>query len=102
MRFSQLKVTAQALQKNGIEFSLVFSVFLLGFSFYSLFFVVQSVSVATSIHPTISNAGYLDLVDMKNQIPSDSIIVVFDHSVGYWVRYVDDVDIGQLSPDVWQ
>jgi 4-amino-4-deoxy-L-arabinose transferase-like glycosyltransferase len=71
------------------------------------FFVAQSVSITTSIRPTISDAGYLDLVDMKNQIPSDSIIAVSDYGIRYWVEYVDEVDIthgriDELSPDLWQ
>ncbi|MFQ6077345.1 MAG: hypothetical protein ACE5Z5_14660, partial [Candidatus Bathyarchaeia archaeon] len=57
------------------------------------FSVAQSVSIATIIRPTISDAGYLDLVNMKNQIPSDSIIAVSDHGIRYWVEYVDEVDI---------
>ena len=71
------------------------------------FFVVQSVSITTSIRPTISDAGYLDLVNMKNQIPSNSIIAVSDYGIRYWVEYVDEVDIthgriDELSPDLWQ
>lgn len=74
------------------------------------FFVVQSVSViTTSIRPTISDAGYLDLVNMKNQIPSDSIIAVSDYGIRYWVEYVDKVDtthgirrVDELSPNLWQ
>ena len=71
------------------------------------FFVVQSVSITTNIRPTISDAGYLDLVNMKNQIPSDSIIAVSDYGIRYWVEYLDKVDIthgriDELSPDLWQ
>lgn len=71
------------------------------------FFVAQSVSITTIIHPTISDAGYLDLVNMKNQIPSDSIIAVSDYGIRYWVEYVDEVDtthgrIDELSRDLWQ
>lgn len=71
------------------------------------FFVVQSVSITTSIRPTISDVGYLDLVNMKNQIPSDSIIAVSDYGIRYWVEYVDEVDIthgrvDELSPELWQ
>jgi len=71
------------------------------------FFVTQSVSITTSIRPTISDAGYLDLVNMKNQIPSDSIIAVSDYGIRYWVEYIDKVDIthgriDELSPDLWQ
>jgi len=71
------------------------------------FFVAQSVSITTIIHPTISDAGYLDLVNMKDQIPSNSIITVSDYGIYYWVAYVDEVDIthgriDELSPDLWQ
>jgi len=71
------------------------------------FFVAQSVSITRNIHPTISDAGYLDLVNMKNQIPSDSIIAVCDYGIRYWVEYVDEVGIthgriDELSPELWQ
>ncbi|MBS7633619.1 glycosyltransferase family 39 protein [Candidatus Bathyarchaeota archaeon] len=71
------------------------------------FFVAQSVGITTIIRPTISDAGYLDLVNIKNQIPSDSIIAVSDYGIRYWVEYVDEVDtaqgrIDELSPDLWQ
>ena len=81
--------------------AIVLAVIILSFS------VAQTMSVATSIRPTISDAGYLDLVNMKNQIPSDSIIAVSDYGIRYWVEYVDEVDVTQghideLSPDLWQ
>lgn len=71
------------------------------------FFVAQSVSITTIIRPTISDEGYLDLVNMKNQIPSNSIIAVSDYGIRYWVEYVDEVDtthgrIDELSPELWQ
>jgi len=71
------------------------------------FFVAQSVSITTIIRPTISDEGYLDLVNMKNQIPSNSIIAVSDYGIRYWVEYVDEVDIthgrvNELSPDLWR
>lgn len=88
--------------KGDLKFvAVVLAVIVLSFS------VAQTMSVATSIRPTISDAGYLDLVDMKNQIPSDSIIAVSDYGIRYWVEYVDKVDIthgriDELSPDLWQ
>ncbi|MFP3985455.1 MAG: hypothetical protein ACLFU9_05770 [Candidatus Bathyarchaeia archaeon] len=71
------------------------------------FSIFQTMSVITSIHPTISDAGYMDLVNMKNQIPSNSIIAIADHGTRYWVEYIDQVDvtherIHELSPDLWQ
>ncbi len=66
------------------------------------FFVTRSITIAGSIHPTINNAGYLDLVNMKSHIPPDAIIVVFEHGMYYWIQYVVEVDIGKLSPDLWQ
>jgi len=71
------------------------------------FFVAQSVGITTIIRPTISDEGYLDLVNMKNQIPSSSIIAVSDYGIRYWVEYVDEVEtthgrIDELSPDLWK
>jgi len=71
------------------------------------FFVAQSFSITTNIRPTISDAGYLDLVNMKNQIPSNSIIALSDYGIRYWVEYVNEVDtthgrFDELSPDLWQ
>ncbi|NIR14041.1 MAG: hypothetical protein GWN86_08830 [Desulfobacterales bacterium] len=69
--------------------------------------VIQTMSVIKSIHPTISDAGYLDLVNMKDQIPSNSIVAVTDHGIRYWIEYIDQVEvthgrINDLSPDLWQ
>ena len=65
------------------------------------FFVVQAGSIAVNINPTITYVEYLDLVNMKSHIPPDSIIAV-PHGMYYWVQYIDEVDVGQLSPDLWQ
>jgi len=65
------------------------------------FFVIQASNVATRVHPTISYRGYLDLVDMKSWIPPNSIVVA-EFPIGYWVQYVDEVDIGTFSPEIWE
>ncbi len=71
-----------------------------------LFFVWQSATTIGNIRPTINDAGYVDLTNMKNQIPSNSIIAVSrQHGFGYWVEYVEDAEIigvNELSPELWQ
>ncbi len=70
-----------------------------------LFFVVQSISVAMSVRPTIKSAEYFDLVNMRDQIPPDSVIVVSWRALGYWVQYIDNVDVTDmrnLSPELWR
>ena len=72
-----------------------------------LFFVGQSVSYANRIRPTISYAGYLDLVDMKNHIPEDAILLPpRQHGMHYWVQYVEDVPLlgggNRISSALWQ
>jgi len=64
------------------------------------FFIIQASNIAVSVHPTISYEGYLDLVDMKRWIPSNSIVVT-EFPIVYWVQYVDEVDVGKPSPEVW-
>lgn len=70
-----------------------------------LFFVAQSAMTLRNIRPTINDAGYLDLTNMKNKIPPNSIIVApRQHGLGYWVQYIQDVEIigmEELSPDLW-
>jgi len=65
-------------------------------------FIIQAVSVADQIHPTIGYAEYLDLVNMKSRIPPNSVVVVPLHGMYYWVQYVDEVDVGQPSAYLWQ
>jgi len=65
------------------------------------FFIIQAFNVAASVHPTISYEGYLDLVNMKSRIPPNSIVVT-EFPIGYWVQYVDEVDIGRPSPEIWE
>ena len=71
-----------------------------------LFFVWQSAIAIGNIRPTINDTGYLDLTNMKNHIPSNSIIVVSkQHGFGYWVEYVEDAEIigmNELTPELWQ
>lgn len=70
-----------------------------------LFFVAQSAMTLSRIHPTINDAGYFDLTNMKDQIPPNSIIVApRQHGLGYWVQYIEDVEVigmEELSPDLW-
>jgi hypothetical protein len=71
------------------------------------FFVGQSMSYTNRIRPTISYAGYLDLVDMKNHIPADAILLPpQQHGIYYWVQYVEDVPLlgggNRISSDLWQ
>jgi len=70
------------------------------------FFVGQSFHIAMKISPTISNEGYLDLINMKNQIPADSIVLT-EHDIVYWVEYVCEVEVAktsikELSPELWE
>lgn len=62
--------------------------------------VLQAAEAASKVHPTISYEGYLDLVDMKSRIPPDSVVVA-DFPVGYWVEYVDEVDVEKPTPEIW-
>lgn len=83
------------------------SIYLIPAVVFLLFFGVQSVSFAGRIHPTITNEGYNDLVEMRSDIPPDSIIVVpGQHGIGYWVEYVGDAEIlgmgEELSPGLWR
>jgi len=67
-------------------------------------FVAQSFRVLTSIHPAISDDGYLDLVNMKSQIPANSIVFT-EHGLHYWVKYVDEVEVvetTEISPELWK
>jgi 4-amino-4-deoxy-L-arabinose transferase-like glycosyltransferase len=84
------------IKKSKFDVSLFFVVICLAF------FVIQSITITGSIRPTIGNTGFNDLVNMKSHIPTDSIIVVFEQGLYYWVQYVGEVDIGRLSPDLWQ
>ncbi|VVB73782.1 Dolichyl-phosphate-mannose-protein mannosyltransferase [uncultured archaeon] len=66
----------------------------------------QCLRVAMDIGPTISDEGYLDLVGMKGSIPPGSIVFT-EHSIVYWVRYVDGADVAgipiqELSPETWE
>ena len=61
------------------------------------FFIIQAVNTATTVRPTISYEGYLDLVDMKSRIPPNSIVLT-EPAVSYWVQYV--VDVGRTFPGV--
>lgn len=71
-----------------------------------IFFVGQSLRTVELIRPTISNEGYLDLVDFKNRIGSDAVVVTTrGHGLGYWVEYAEDspvVGVPELSPELWQ
>jgi len=37
---------------------------------------------------------------MKSRIPPNSIVVT-EFPIGYWVQYVDEVDNGRPSPEIW-
>lgn len=71
------------------------------------FYVMQTMNTIAVIRPTISEEGYLDLVEIKKYIPSNSTIAVYDYGIRYWVEYVDEVDvihenINELPPELWQ
>lgn len=71
-----------------------------------VFFAAQSLRTIQTIKPSINNAGYLDLMEMKTSIPSDSAILgPRSHGLAYWIEYIEDVDIfgmPDLSPELWQ
>jgi len=77
------------------------SLFLIAFCL--TFSIVQAVSIAVQIRPTIGYAEYLDLVNMKSRIPPNSVVVVPIHGMYYWVQYVDEVDVvgPGVSADLW-
>ncbi len=66
------------------------------FAICLFFFVGQSLRIARGINPTISDEGYRDLIDMKDRIPANSIVFT-EHSVHYWVEYVDEVEVARAS-----
>jgi 4-amino-4-deoxy-L-arabinose transferase-like glycosyltransferase len=71
-----------------------------------VFFVGQSFRIIKDIRPLVSDEGYLDLVNMKDQIPADSIVFT-EHGMHYWVEYVDEVKVAgtsieELSPELWK
>ena len=71
-------------------------------TFCLAFFIMQALSIAVQIRPTIGYGVYLDLVNMKSHIPPNSVVVVPVHGMYYWVQYVCEVDVGQPSNDLWQ
>ncbi|PVX27478.1 MAG: hypothetical protein CW716_02090 [Candidatus Bathyarchaeum sp.] len=72
----------------------------------TIFFAGQCFRTIEVIRPSIPIDGYNDLVDMKDMVPSDSVILASRGAgLGYWVEYVEDVDIlgvHELSPQLWQ
>ena len=64
-------------------------------------FIMQGINMALRVHPSISYAGYMDLIEIRNVVPPDSVIVA-PGGIGYWVQYVDEVDVGKFSPDLWR
>jgi len=65
------------------------------------FFIMQAGYAAEKARPTISYEGYLDLVEMKDKIPPDSLVVA-DFHVAYWVEYVDEVAVERATPEIWR
>lgn len=65
-------------------------------------FAAQTFETILNIHPTISPQGYLDLKEMKEKIPEDSVVVAFG-GVAYWVQFIDEVDVSwRPSSNLWQ
>ncbi len=88
-----LSYSASRIWKIGKEEAAIFAAIIIVFS------ASQAISVAITIHPTISYQGYLDLVGMKNKIPAGSLIVVCKPGLRYWAEYVmygSDVTFGKL------
>ena len=71
-----------------------------------IFFAGQSFRTIQAIRPSITPAGYLDLVEIKGSVPLDSVILApRGAGLGYWVEYVENVEIlvaSELSPELWQ
>jgi len=64
-------------------------------------FIIQSVNVAASVRPTISYPAYLDLVDMRGEIPQNSVVIA-PMWIKYWVEFVDGVDVARKpTVDLW-
>ncbi len=74
--------------------------FIISFLIISLF-VMQGVNVAFRARSTITYSAYLDLVDMKKYLPPNSIIIV-SKRIGYWVQYIDEVEVSGFSPVLWR
>jgi hypothetical protein len=71
-----------------------------------IFFAGRCFQTVEIVRPSIAPEGYVDLVDMKDMVPSDSaILTTRGAGLGYWVEYVEDVDVfgvPELSPQLWQ
>tara|TARA_Y100000294_G_scaffold34752_1_gene30394 strand:+ start:55 stop:657 length:603 start_codon:yes stop_codon:yes gene_type:complete len=63
---------------------------------------IQAVQAVDSIpEKSITEEGYRDLEAMKSMVPSDSVIVVSNKGVAYWVEYLLRVEtITGLSPSL--
>ena len=65
-------------------------------------FIMQTISIIRFIKPTIDYATYLDLKEMNNLIPPDSVIIA-PFPLKYWVQYLNRAEVvGRPSRDLWE
>ena len=63
---------------------------------------LQAVPVVMRVGPTINMKDYQDLVRMGELMAPESVVVVGDFGVKYWVEYVCDIPTaGHFTPELW-
>lgn len=64
--------------------------------------IIQTVNASKTLMPTISEADYYEIEEMRRYIPSKSVIFA-NPFYSYWIEYVTRTDTAAMfSPGIWQ